>query len=162
MDPDPSWIRIEELCGSVFRIRIRVHTVKNRVKIDSKGVRLTKKCRDLTLQLFSFSFFNPRPLQYVIFNENCFHLKLFTFFSKLVVGGKKPVPLPRSKIPTPVKERLRIIIPFNKKNTVRYDAIAHFCAFSNSYLDPYLNVPFLSFFFFLSLKFVKTKENSHK
>ena len=36
VDPDPYWIRIQELpgsgSGSVFRIRIRIHTCKYRLK----------------------------------------------------------------------------------------------------------------------------------
>ena len=33
VDPDPNWIRIQLLCGSgsVFRIRIRIHTGQNRI-----------------------------------------------------------------------------------------------------------------------------------
>ena len=33
-EPDPYWIRIQELCGSgsVFKIRIRIHTCQNKLK----------------------------------------------------------------------------------------------------------------------------------
>ena len=32
VDPDPYWIRIQEPYGSVFGIRIRIHTCKFRIK----------------------------------------------------------------------------------------------------------------------------------
>ena len=51
-DPDPYWIRIQELCGSgsVFRIRIRIHTFKNRIKKETKGVTFTVLRYKLTIQ----------------------------------------------------------------------------------------------------------------
>ena len=41
-DPDPTWVRIEKLCGSVFHIQIWIHTIKN-LKIGGKKAGLTDK-----------------------------------------------------------------------------------------------------------------------
>ena len=39
LDPDPNWIRIQQLCGSgsVFRIQIQIHTGKNRINYRQKA-----------------------------------------------------------------------------------------------------------------------------
>ena len=75
-------------------------------------------------------------------------------------AGRSRYPSPGARYQHQSRKDCGLLFPFIKKNTVRYDAIAHFCAFSNSYLDPYLNVPFLSFFVFC-LK-LKVCENQRK
>ena len=41
VDPDPNCIRIQQFCGSVFRIRIWIHTGKKRIHLKQK----MKDCR---------------------------------------------------------------------------------------------------------------------
>ena len=85
-DPDPNYIRIQELCGSVFRIRIRIHA-----GVNSKVAKVVRFRTKIHYSQYSETQLNTDFFQCHYLHTCCFSKKIFLkkYFSSYAFYIKK-------------------------------------------------------------------------